>query len=238
MRTLVVLPSYNERDNIISLIDELLLNPNLFICVVDDSSPDGTAELVKSPMKDRCHLILRQGKGGRGSAVREGMLWGLAQKENPFSQFVEMDCDFSHSPKEISKGVSLLGNTSDLVIGSRYPDGKIIGWPWSRRIFSSLSNSLIRFLIDREVSDYTNGFRFYSRKAAELIFSKSPKNQGYIYLSETLAYALKKKIVIKSFPITFVDRQRGQSNLGFGEVFAALKGILLVAWDYRYGGRD
>ena len=122
-------------------------------------------------------------------------------------------------------------------MGSRYPDGTIIGWPIGRRIFSFLANLLARTLISWSIADYTNGYRFYSKKAASYMCQISQKYKGYIYLSETLTYFLKKEYTIFSFPIVFVNRERGKSNTNIKEILSAFTGILSIAWLYRFGPR-
>src|SRR5882762_4189120 len=142
MRTLVVLPSYNESLNILALIEALLsLGPETTVCLVDDSSPDGTGELVEQAIRDkagwkaRVQLITRAKKDGRGGAVRAGFAWGRGSSLG-FDAYVEMDCDFSHEPGAVPIGLQLLAAGNEVVIGARYPDGIIIGWPASRRVFS------------------------------------------------------------------------------------------------------
>jgi dolichol-phosphate mannosyltransferase len=239
MRKLIVLPSYNESDNIIQLIEAIRkVDPENSVCVVDDNSPDKTSEKVKAYIDKNAaqftdsssvHLIVRLKKDGRGGAVREGIQWGIGKN---FDVFVEMDCDFSHPPDSIPKGYQMLGS-ADVVLGSRYPDGKIIGWPIHRRVLSFCANLLARILISWQICDFTNGFRFYNRKAAALMVKMPQKNKGYIYLSETLSYFLTQKFVIKSFPIIFVNRVRGVSNTSINEVLSALTGIVSIAWNYR-----
>jgi len=244
LKTLVILPSYNERKNIREIsLDILDLGLDYSICIVDDNSPDQTARFVKdfrstlpSDMQSRIHLIIREKKDGRGGAVKTGIQWGLENVQDT-QAFVEMDCDFSHSPTDIPTGVRLLEN-ADMAMGSRYPDGRVIGWPLSRRVFSFLANFLTRFLINWHIHDYTNGFRFYSKKAAELMCQLPQRHKGYIFLSETTANFLKMGLRIKSFPIVFVNRERGKSNTTIKEIFAALTGILDVAWRYRGGSDD
>ena len=129
-----------------------------FVVVVDDNSPDNTISLIKiflekKEYKNRVHLIKRPNKLGRGSAVLYGFKWGLDHLED-VNIFIEMDCDFSHSPDDICKGVELI-KKYNIVIGARYPNGKIINWPITRRIFSYFANQLIRLLINRKIYDYT-----------------------------------------------------------------------------------
>lgn len=239
MRALVVLPSFNESQNIVHLVGALLdANNEYAICVVDDSSPDGTSECMAkaiegtSGWQQRVHLITRNKKDGRGGAVRDGFAWGLAQ-DPPFKAFAEMDCDFSHEPGAVPHGFDLVSQGCDVVIGARYPDGTIIGWPRRRRVFSFLANELARRLIDPSIDDYTNGFRFYSSRAVRVLVEQPQRYKGYIYLSESLAYLLRREMRVASFPIVFQNRERGESNTGLREIGSALRGIFAIAWDYR-----
>jgi dolichol-phosphate mannosyltransferase len=238
--TLVVLPSYNERLNIIDLTDAILgVDPANDVCIVDDSSPDGTAACVREAAASRpgwgqrVHLIVRDGKNGRGAAVREGFHWGVARSR--YRVFVEMDCDFSHEPAALPQGLALLDQGYDVVIGSRYPDGRIIGWPASRRLLSFLANSLARLLIDRSITDYTTGFRFYRREIVQELLAHRQRHRGYIYLSETLSHVLRAKRKVGSFPICFRNRERGASNASLGEIWSSLHGIVAIAFVHRFG---
>ena len=240
MRALILLPSYNESLNIVSLIDALLgLAPDIAVCVVDDSSPDGTGGIVeqacrdKVSWRDRVHLITRAKKDGRGGAVRAGLSWGKGSGRD-FQAYVEMDCDFSHEPPAVSTGLQLLEAGNDVVIGARYPKGTIIGWPATRRIFSFLANGLARALIDSSIADYTNGFRFYSPRAVDVLLAHPQRHKGYIYLSETLSVLLQARMKIATFPIRFQNRERGVSNTNLAEIRSSLKGILAIAWTHRF----
>ncbi|MET0791834.1 MAG: glycosyltransferase [Polyangiaceae bacterium] len=234
MKTLVVLPSYNEALNIVQVTQAILdANAQASVCIVDDSSPDGTADLLRTAIgdkpawRDRVHLIVRAKKDGRGGAVRDGFSWGLSQAE-PFAAFVEMDCDFSHEPSAIPEGLALLEAGNDVVIGARYPNGTIIGWPARWRAFSFAANLLARSLLSWSVADFTNGFRFYSPRAVQVLISKPQQHKGYIYLSESLSYLLNAGFRVASFPITFKNRDRGVSNTTASEILHALRGIVLI----------
>jgi dolichol-phosphate mannosyltransferase len=240
MKTLIVLPSYNERANILELIEAVLgIDPEFEVVVVDDSSPDGTGACVRAAaaerpsFRQRVCLIERAKKDGRGGAVRDGLAYG--KRLGRFAAFVEMDCDFSHEPSAISQGLALLQAGNDVVIGARYPEGTIVGWPASRRAFSFLANLLARSLIDHKVADYTNGFRFYGARAVDILLEHEQRHKGYIYLSETLALLLKHDLRIAAFPIVFRNRERGISNTSLKEVRSALRGIFQIAWQYRVG---
>lgn len=242
MKALVVLPSFNEITNIQSLIDAILpLDDDIEVCVVDDSSPDGTSDLVAKLIdtdpdwQQRVHLIVREGKGGRGGAVRDGIAWGI--ERGGYEAFVEMDCDHSHDPEEMATGLRLLDQGNDVAIGARYPDGQIIGWPKYRRVFSRLANYLARGLLEWSVADYTNGYRFYAPGAASTLVNTPQDNTGFIYLSESLARLMKTGASVVSFPITFRDRSGGESSADLGEVARALSGLFGIAWWYRVTSR-
>ncbi len=242
MKTLVVLPSFNEITNIRALIDAIFeIGPDIDVCVVDDSSPDGTAEFVADLIEydgvwsTRVHLIVRQGKGGRGGAVRDGIAWGLDNAD--YDAFVEMDCDHSHDPAEMPIGLGLIADGTDVAIGARYPDGNIIGWPLYRRAFSRLANYLARGLLDSSVADYTNGYRFYGPKSAAVLADSPQQHTGFIYLSEALARLIRSGATVTSFPITFRDRSGGKSSADLAEVAKALKGLFGIAWWYRIASK-
>jgi dolichol-phosphate mannosyltransferase len=241
VKALVVLPSYNESLNIVELTQAILDgDPAHDVCIVDDSSPDGTAALIEEARRNRAgwpervHLIVRGKKDGRGGAVRDGLAWGMERGDGAaYQAYVEMDCDFSHEPGAIGQGLSMLEQGYDVVIGARYPDGTIIGWPASRRVFSFLANRLARLLIDPSVPDYTNGFRFYRADVVREMLGYRQKHKGYIYLSETLSHLLRSGRRVGAFPIRFRNRERGVSNTSLREIRAALTGILTIAVDHR-----
>jgi dolichol-phosphate mannosyltransferase len=236
--TLVVLPSYNERLNIVEVTEAILdVDPAIDVCIVDDSSPDGTAaavaeaEAVRPPWRDRVHLIVRDTKDGRGGAVRAGFAWGRARGR--YRTFVEMDCDFSHDPKALPQGLALLDQGYDAVIGSRYPDGTVVNMPFGRRVLSRLANALARLLVDRSIADYTSGLRFYRAEIVELLLGRPQKHRGFIYLTETLSHVLRAGYKVGSFPICVRNRVRGVSNASPGEVWSSLRGLLSIALDHR-----
>lgn len=241
MTALVVIPTYNESADVVRMIDAVLateIAPDAL--VVDDSSPDGTSEIVASAIVERTgwnghvKLLTREGKSGRGGAVREGFQHGLNDSQR-YSTLIEMDCDFSHDPKDLATGVNLLAKGWDVAIGARYPNGQIVGWPLRRRVFSRIANLLARSLIEWSIPDYTNGFRFYSRRAASVLVNSPQLHTGYIYLSEALALCLRSGMTATSFPVVFRNRERGQSNTDLAEIGAAVRGLLEVARWYRSG---
>tara|TARA_Y100000741_G_scaffold53288_1_gene36652 strand:- start:1759 stop:2493 length:735 start_codon:yes stop_codon:yes gene_type:complete len=232
----ICLPSFNESKNILNLINEILtIKENIIICVVDDNSPDNTYKLLlnKYQNNEKVIVLKRDFKNGRGSAVWEGFKL-LNSEEKDIEIFVEMDCDFSHSVHDLKKGIKLFkSDNCDVLLGSRYPEGQIENWPFIRRIFSFLSNQLIRALLDKNIHDYTNGFRFYNKKALNLLLKNKPKNKGFIFLSESLGIFLVNKLIIKSFPIFFKNRIRGESNTNIIEILNSLKGIMKIKKDYN-----
>ncbi len=241
MKALIVLPSFNEKENIVDLIISILaISKSFYIVVVDDNSPDGTYKAVEKAKllmpdfdRERLHMIKRFEKDGRGGAVWEGMRWGLSSSVD-FEYFVEMDCDFSHNPNEIQAGLNIVFNGFDLVLGSRYPDGKIINWPLKRRIFSRFANFLCRILISWKFHDYTNGYRFYNRKSVAHLSKSRTMFKGYINLSETIAKLLKHDFSIAAFPIIFENRKLGKSNTDFKEMLGSFFAIFQIAVRYWF----
>jgi len=241
MNSVVVLPSYNEKENIVSLISTIIdLDKNFTVIVVDDNSPDKTYEVVidfKNKLSDketkRVQIIKRQKKDGRGGAIWEGMRMAY-ESEYEFENFIEMDCDFSHDPNYIRNGINLLMDGNDLVLGSRYPDGKIINWPIKRRIISFFANLLVRVFINWKIHDFTNGFRFYNRDLIKYLLTQEMKHSGYINLTETISMTLKIKKSIVSFPIVFKNRKLGKSNTDIKELFNSFLGLFSIAWHHRF----
>ena len=170
--SIVIIPTYNELDNISDIIDEIFsLNNNFHVLVVDDNSPDKTYRIVEEKIvehKERLFLIKRDQKSGLGSAYMTAFDW-VINSSNNYNRIYTMDADFSHNPNEIQTGLNLVAQGFDLVLGSRYPDGKIINWPLKRRIFSRFANLLCRMLISWKFHDYTNGYRFYNKKSLRFI---------------------------------------------------------------------
>ncbi|MEW6775198.1 MAG: polyprenol monophosphomannose synthase [Bdellovibrionota bacterium] len=225
INALVVIPTYNEAENIASLCKAVSEVPGVGrVLVVDDSSPDGTADKVREAARALpLDIIVRSKKDGRGGAVLDGFASGLQNAS--FTHFVEMDSDFSHNPTEISRLFEQTGKY-DLVIGSRYiPGSSISNWPLRRRIFSYLANRFARFMLGVPVRDYTNGFRVYSRKAIEALDRKSIQPKGFITLSAILLQLYLKGFSVTEVPTNFVNRIRGVSNLSRREIFEALRSV-------------
>lgn len=230
-KTLIIIPSYNESDNIVKLIDVLLTNNlDTEVLVVDDSS-DNTSELVKNRQvgEPRLHLIKRQGKGGRGTAVLDGIKFGLSRD---YGLIAEMDADFSHNPEEFKSLIAVAGDNT-LVIGSRYlPTSKIVGWPLQRRIFSKLANFYANAILRIGIHDYTNGYRVYGRGALEKLDISKIKGVGYVVLSEISYQLFKKGVKFVEVPTLFVNRRRGISNFSLREIKEAFTSVIRVKMNY------
>ena len=225
----IVIPSYNESDNIVPLIEEIVrYMPDALIVVVDDSLDLQTVAAVKTLRLPQVQVIHRHEKGGRGSAIIEGIRW-LRGKECGI--IVEMDADFSHPPKQIPELVSYLQKKKlDLLIATRYlPESRVENWPFSRRIFSKCSNWLTRHTLQVPVSDYTNGFRVYSRAASDIIVEHcGHRGTGFIPLSEILVSIYYRGLLVGEVPTVFVNRVRGESSLNFREIKNALVGLWMI----------
>jgi len=233
MSHLIVIPTFNERDNIQALVERLLAHPSLpDVCVVDDDSPDGTHKIVADIARHntRLRLMHRVGKKGRGSAVLDGLTEGL---KGNYQFIFEMDADFSHEPNELSRFLEV-PEDMDLVIGSRYLSGStIVNWPLRRRLFSFLANRYARAILGVPLSDYTNGYRRYRADALRCIDLTSITATGYIVLSY-LSYRLYRQGArIAEVPIRFVNRKRGASNLSRHEIWHALTAVLSIPGEMK-----
>lgn len=234
MNPLIVIPTYNERDNIVALLSAIeMVLPSALIIVVDDNSPDDTSSVVElfSKKDKQVILIKRKGKGGRGSAVIRGFIEGLKKKEIDY--FIEMDGDFSHDPKEL-KSILRSAKTHDVVIGARYlKSSKIVNWPIQRRIFSLLANLFAKSILWVPIVDYTNGYRCYRRKVLETIDLSKIQETGYSVLMEIIFLVYKLRFTIGQVPTIFVNRKRGQSNTTIKEIVNAFSAPLRIRFRHR-----
>ena len=213
MDKLVIIPTYNERENIETLLDRLLALPfGLEVLVVDDNSPDGTGDLVAARQQNepRIHLLRRAGKMGLGSAYVAGFRYALAQG----AQFIfEMDADFSHDPEAIGDFLKAAENV-DLVLGSRYLHGvTVVNWPLSRLILSYSANVYTRVITGLPVRDATGGFKCFRRRALEAVDLDGVGSDGYSFQIEMSYKIWRKGFRIIEIPITFVDRRAGVSKM-------------------------
>jgi len=223
----IIIPTFNELDNIESLIQEILKNiPESTIFIVDDSKNKEIGNLISSKNL-KAKYFHRENSRGRGSAVLFGIKKAL--EENIFGTFIEMDSDFSHNPKELKKNIEYFNNNNlDLLIASRYlQNSKIINWGYGRRILSKLSNILARILLGIKLNDFTNGFRIYSLRAARTITKKCGNiGDGFIVLSEIIVVIKNNSFNIGETETIFVNRVRGESSVNIKLVIASLYGIL------------
>lgn len=213
MKTLIVTPTYNERKNIRELVSTLFeLNPDFHILVVDDSSPDGTAEIVEELQADcaNLHLLSRNEKTGLGSAYIAGFNYAL---ERDYEAVVQMDADMSHDPKDVPLLIEAIEN-ADLAIGSRYISGiNVVNWPLQRLIISYGANIYTRLVTRLPVRDATGGFKCWRREALEAINLDGVRSQGYSFQIEMTYRAWLKGFRITEIPIIFVDRTVGESKM-------------------------
>ncbi|BCU66876.1 dolichol-phosphate mannosyltransferase [Sulfolobales archaeon HS-7] len=217
----IVIPTYNERENIEKLLSKV--KEIAHVIVVDDNSPDGTGSLAKSLGAE---LILRNERG-LGGALRDGMKRGL---EEECTKIATMDADLSHDPVYLKEMFSI---DADLVIGSRYvKGGGVRAWPLSRRVISFGANALARILLQTGVKDNTSNFRVYGRKAAEAAINCLSAN-GYEFQICSVFYVKKGGLVIKEYPIIFVDRKVGKSKLGIKEIASWFAFILRLSFRGR-----
>jgi dolichol-phosphate mannosyltransferase len=229
MRALVVLPSYNEAENAVPLAREVLAqDPRLEVLVVDDASPDGTADLVEKEQirEPRLHLLRRPGKLGLGTAYLAGFRYGL---ERGYDQVLTMDCDFSHHPRYLP-AILEAAQQSDLVIGSRYvPGGGIRNWALRRRVLSRFANFYTRLLLRVPVHDCTAGFRCYRREVLERVGIEAIRSSGYAFLEEMVQRVHRAGFRIAEVPIVFEDRTRGASKISHTEIYRAAWHVLVSA---------
>jgi len=222
MKLAIIVPTYNEALNLPHLVPRIrAVQIDAEILVVDDGSPDGTAMVAEGL---NVSVLSRSTKSGRGGAVLAGLL--KASKDPGIEWFLEMDADLSHQPEELERLLAARDG-ADMVVGSRYlPGARIDGWSWRRKIWSRLSNRMIRTVLGVPMSDFTNGFRLYSRPAVEHLAGRRLRETGYISLSEW-AYVLHRAgMTIREVPTTFINRRLGTSNMSASEAVDALRGLI------------
>ena len=213
-RSILVLPTFNERENIEKFLTRVReTNPGLSIVVVDDLSPDGTGAIVEqlSNSDSLLSVIHRSGKKGLGAAYLAGFARAL---ERGFDNIVTMDADFSHDPAVIPSLLGALENDSAVAIGSRYiPGGSIVGWPLHRHVLSKYGNFYTRFVLGLTPRDCTSGFRAYRSSTLAAIDLGSIKGDGYVFLTSILRRIQQQRMKVTEVPITFTDRVEGQSKM-------------------------
>lgn len=230
-RALVIVPTYNERENIARLIDNVLSqDPRLEILVVDDGSPDGTAEIVEGiiAVNPRVNILRRARKMGLGTAYVAGFRWAL---ERNYDYVFEMDADFSHDPQHLPEFLRAI-QSADLVLGSRYREGKVtvVNWPIARLILSYFANVYARRVTGLDVWDATGGFKCFRREVLEAIDLNKVRSNGYAFQIEMSYRASKRGFRIVEIPIVFVDRTEGQSKMSKTIVREAVWMVWRLRW--------
>ena len=213
-RALVIVPTYNERENILKLIDAVLAqSPTIDVLVVDDGSPDGTGAIVdeRAASDSRVHIIHREKKLGLGTAYLAGFRWGL---ERDYALIFEMDADFSHDPQHIPQFLERI-ESADLVIGSRYRDRRVtvVNWPIGRLLLSYFANVYARFVTGLPIFDSTAGYKCFRRKVLEAIDLNDVRSNGYAFQIEMHFRVWRKGFRMVEIPIVFVDRTEGTSKM-------------------------
>lgn len=233
MKKLVIIPTYNEKENIAAIIAAVFeLQAGYHLLVIDDGSPDGTADIVKSLMTqypEQLFIEERKGKLGLGTAYIHGFKWGIARR---YDYIFEMDADFSHNPKDLERLYEACQQDgADVAVGSRYvPGGKTENWPLDRQLYSKGGALYTRLLTWMPVNDPTAGFVCYKRQALEAINLDEIEFVGYAFQIEMKFVAWKLGFRIKEVPITFVDRKIGVSKMSKGIIKEGVLGVLKIQW--------
>lgn len=228
MPDLVIIPTYNERENISAMISKVFsLEEPFDLLVIDDGSPDGTAAIVRERQAEfsgRLHLLERTGKLGLGTAYLAGFDWGL---EHGYDHICEMDCDFSHDPEDLLRLRRAAQEGYDVVVGSRYVEGvNVVNWPMRRLLLSYFASVYVRWVTRMPLHDATAGFVCYSRRALETIDLGAVRMKGYGFQVEMKYTAWRLGLAIRELPIIFTERREGASKMG-GAIFReALFGVL------------
>lgn len=241
---LVIIPTYNEKENIAMMIDTVFALPKDFhILIVDDGSPDGTADIVKnlqktynSPTQTRLHLMERSGKQGLGTAYIAGFKYGL---KAGYNYLLEMDCDFSHDPKDlVHLYLECAEFGQDLSIGSRYASGvNVVNWPMGRVLMSYFASIYVKIITGMPIADTTAGFVCYRRKVLETIQLDEIRFVGYAFQIEMKFLAWKYGFKLKEVPIIFTERTRGVSKMStriFREALFGVMQMTITSWFKKY----
>ncbi len=239
-KNVVIIPTYNEKENIERIIRKVLtLQPLFDILVIEDGSPDGTADIVKRLMQEfpqRIYIIERKGKLGLGTAYITGFKWGIEQK---YDFIFEMDADFSHNPDDLPRLLNACETEgADLAIGSRYVTGvNVVNWPMGRLLLSYYASKYVRFITGMPVHDTTAGFKCYRRKVLENIDLDKIQFKGYAFQIEMKFNTWKLGFKLKEVSIIFIDRTEGTSKMSKGIIKEAVFGVLklkIQSWFKKY----
>jgi dolichol-phosphate mannosyltransferase len=233
-RTLIVVPTYNERENVARLVAELFaVAPLADVCLLDDASPDGTADRAEElyGADPRFSVLRRAGARGYGRSLVDGYRKAL---EGGYARLVQLDADFSHDPRRIPALVEA-SHTSDVVIGSRYCEGGgVENWPARRRLLSRFANAYVARITGLRVRDTTSGFRCYTRRALRTLLEARVAGEGYAFLVEATYRARRAGLSVAEVPITFTDRREGQSKMSRKVILESV----LMPWRLRLGRKD
>lgn len=239
-KDLVIIPTYNEKENVEKMIRKVFsLKTPFEILIIDDNSPDKTAEIVKKLQKefpDKLYIMERSGKLGLGTAYMSGFKWAL---DHGADYIYEMDCDFSHNPKDLEKLHNACAKeNADAAIGSRYIKGiNVVYWPLGRVLMSYFASVYVRLVTGMKIMDTTAGFVCYRRKILETIDFNKIKMKGYGFQIEMKFTAWKHGFNIVEVPIIFMDRQKGTSKMSgsiFTEAFTEIPGLKIRSWFRKY----
>ena len=234
-RALVIIPTYNEIENIEKMLNTVMALPGGYeVLIVDDGSPDGTADVVRKLMDvhgGRIHLEERTGKLGLGTAYIHGFKWALARE---YAHVFEMDCDFSHNPEDLPRLLEACENGADVSIGSRYVQGvNVVNWPMSRVLLSYFASVYVRFITGMPIQDATAGFKCYTRETLAAIDFSKIHFVGYAFQIEMKFTAWRKGLVVKEVPVIFTDRTEGTSKMSSGIIKEAIFGVMkLKTWSW------
>ena len=234
---LVIIPTYNEIENIAAITDAVMKLPDKFdLLIIDDNSPDGTASIVKQKKEEypgRIHLEERTGKLGLGTAYIHGFKWGL---NRGYQYIMEMDADFSHNPEDLPKLLKACKEEeADMSIGSRYISGvNVVNWPMGRVLMSYFASAYVRFVTGTKLRDTTAGFVCYNRRVLEAINLDKIQFKGYAFQIEMKFKAFSRKFKIVEVPIIFINRQLGTSKMNSGIFGEAMFGVIKLKWQQLF----
>ncbi len=229
-RGIVIIPTYNEIENIEAIINAVFALPSVYhVLIVDDNSPDGTAQKVSAMQAqnaDRLFLEVRTKKAGLGTAYVHGFKWAFSKS---YDFIFEMDADFSHNPLDLEKLLAACENGADVAIGSRYSNGvNVVNWPLSRVLLSYFASVYVRMITGMKIADATAGFKCYKRIVLEKINLDRIKFVGYAFQIEMKYRAFVLQFVIQEVPIIFTDRTKGQSKMSGGIIREAVVGVIML----------
>ncbi|MGH3581324.1 MAG: polyprenol monophosphomannose synthase [Mycobacterium sp.] len=232
-RTLVIIPTYNERENLPLIVGRVhAARPDVHVLIVDDGSPDGTGQLADELAladPDRVHVMHRISKDGLGAAYLAGFAWGLGRE---YTVLVEMDADGSHAPEELGRLLEAVDGGADLVIGSRYvPGGTVRNWPWRRLALSRTANTYSRVLLGVAINDITAGYRAYRREVLEKIDLAAVDSKGYCFQIDLTWRAINAGFTVVEVPITFTERELGVSKMSGSNIREAMTKV--AEWGIR-----